>query len=420
MQRHFKAVGISYKNTPLEVRESVAFDEPQTRRFLLQLKEMLGVDEALVLSTCNRTEIYYFASENLNKEISGLVDVFHGISTTAPSAGYFKPFTHREAVRHLFEVALGLQSMVLGDIQITNQVKKAYQWAADENMAGPFLHRLLHTIFYTNKRVVQETAFHDGTASVASAAASVAEKFMVNYTAPKVAIVGMGEIGQNVAENLKGVNAEITLLNRTFSTAEAKAAELDYLARPFEELDEVLKDAHVIISAVQAPSPIIHAAHLSENSHPKLLIDLSVPRSISEDVETVSGVLLYNVDQLQERASEALEKRKSAVALVSAIVTESIAEFDNWSQEMEVSPTIKKFKQALEDIRKQELARYTDKVDEAQAKLLDKATKNMIQKVIKLPVLQLKAACKRGEADSMVGLLNDLFNLEKEETKDSE
>ncbi|MEQ8580976.1 MAG: glutamyl-tRNA reductase [Marinoscillum sp.] len=420
MQRHFKAVGISYKNTPLEVRESVAFDEPQTKRFLIQLKEILGVDEALVLSTCNRTEIYYFAAEDLSKEICGLVDVFHGISTTAPSAEYFQPFTHQEAVRHLFEVALGLQSMVLGDIQINNQVKKAYQWAADENMAGPFLHRLLHTIFYTNKRVVQETAFHDGTASVASAAASVAEKFMVNYTAPKVAILGMGEIGQNVAENLKGVNAEITLLNRTFSRAEAKAVELGYQARPFDELETVLKDVHVIISAVQTPSPIIHGAHLSANSHPQLLIDLSVPRSIAEDVETVSGVLLYNVDQLQERATEALEKRKSAVTLVSAIVTESIAEFDNWSQEMEVSPTIKKFKQALEDIRKQELARYTDKVDEAQAKLLDKATKNMIQKVIKLPVLQLKAACKRGDADSMVGLLNDLFNLEKQETKDSE
>lgn len=418
MQRNFKAVGISYKNTPLEVRESVAFDEPQTRRFLVQLREILGVEEALVLSTCNRTEIYYFAANDLSAQISSMVDVFHGSQFRA--ADYFVSFDHETAIRQLFEVGLGLDSMVLGDIQITNQVKKAYQWSADENLAGPFLHRLLHTIFYTNKRVVQETFFKDGNASVASAAVSLAEKFMMNYTSPKVVIVGLGEIGENVAENLKETEADITLINRTMSKAAVLAENLGYSVRPFEQLHEAVKSAHVIISAVQVAEPIIYSDMLSNKGEPKLLIDLAVPRSIAEGVDAVPGVLLYNIDQLQEKASEALERRKLAITDVNAIVSQSISEFGNWSQEMEVSPTIKKLKQALDDIRKQEMARYLDKLDDEQARLLDQATRNMIQKVIKLPVLQLKAACKRGEAESLVGVLNDLFNLEKDETKPSD
>lgn len=414
MQKYFKAVGISYNNTPIEVREAVAFDESQAKRFLMRLKEVLDIEEALVLSTCNRTEIYYYAEQDLNAQITSLIDVFHG-RTDNPSAGYFKYFNHEEAIHQLFSVSLGLISMVLGDIQIINQVKKSYQWSADENMAGPFLHRLLHTIFFTNKRVVQETPFKDGNASVASSAVGVAENFMKNYTLPRVLIVGLGEIGQNVAENLKDVNAEVTLINRTRDVAENMAAELNFQTAYFGELADYVQKSHVVISAVRADEPLITAEMLGDKLQPKLMIDLSVPRSIEEQIENIPGVLLYNIDQLNQKAEEAIARRKEAISEVNEILEESIAEFENWSQEMEVSPTIKKLKQALDDIRKQELARYIDKLDAKEAKLFDQATKNIIQKVIKLPVLQLKAACKRGEAETLVDVLNDLFNLEKVE-----
>lgn len=418
MQRHFKAIGISYKNTPLEVRESVAFDETQTKQFLVRLKEVLGVEEAMVVSTCNRTEIYFYSEKQITREIAAMVDIFHGTGNQ-PSAPYFQELDHDQAIDQLFSVALGLESMVLGDIQITNQVKKAYQWSADENMAGPFLHRLMHTVFFTNKRVVQETAFRDGNASVASAAVGVADKFMVNFAKPRVLIVGLGEIGLNVAENMKESSAEIILMNRTFEVAAAKSAEFNFKCAKLDELDTYVKDCQIIISAVRAEQPIITAEMLENKPQSKLLIDLSVPRSIAEQVESVPGILLYNVDQLQDKAAEALKRRQSIVSEVKSIITESVEEFNDWSQEMEVSPTIKKLKQALEDIRQQELARYLDKLDDKHAKLMDQVTKNMIQKVIKLPVLQLKAACKRGEAETLVDVLNDLFNLEKEESKTS-
>ncbi|MEQ9306199.1 MAG: glutamyl-tRNA reductase, partial [Marinoscillum sp.] len=212
------------------------------------------------------------------------------------------------------------------------------------------------------------------------------------------------------------VPAEITLVNRTLEKAEKKATELNFRVAPFENLNEVVATSNVVICAVQADEPVIKATLLQNNHQPKLLIDLSVPRSIEEQVAQVSGVILYNVDQLQEKASKALEQRRAAIPQVAAIITESINEFGNWSNEMEVSPTIKKLKEALEEIRKQELARYIDKMDEKEAKILDKATRSMIQKVLKLPVLQLKAACKRGEAETLVGVLNDLFNLEQEKT----
>lgn len=381
------------------------------------LKEVLGLEEALVLSTCNRTEIYYLAENDLDQEIASLVDVFHGL-TDRPSAGYFQSFSDEEAAEHLFHVALGLDSLILGDLQITNQVKKAYQWAADESMAGPFLHRLLHTIFYTNKRVVQETPFRDGTASLASAAVEIATQFISHYELPRIAVIGLGDIGANVAENLKGIQAEITLINRTADKAKKLAADLGFSVRPLNDLEAVVAESHVVISSVQVSEPIIVDSTITTDT-PKLLIDLSVPRSIDDSIHDLPGILLYNVDQLQQKTSEALERRKAAIPHVKTIVTESIAEFKDWSQEMEVSPTIKKFKEALEDIRKQELARYVGKLDDKELKILEKVSKNMIQKVIKLPVLQLKAACKRGEAESLVGVLNDLFNLEKEKTKPS-
>ena len=147
MYSNFRAIGISYKNTPLDVREAIAFDENQTKQFLVQAKEVLGLEEALLLSTCNRTEIYFVASDEVSERLASFVDVFHGVSTSNPSASYFNKMDQEQATRHLFNVSLGLESMVLGDIQITNQVKKAYQWSADEQMAGPFFTQIASHYF---------------------------------------------------------------------------------------------------------------------------------------------------------------------------------------------------------------------------------------------------------------------------------
>ena len=147
----------------------------------------------------------------------------------------------------------------------------------------------------------------------------------------------------------------------------------------------------------------------------KLFIDLAVPRSMDPSLDTIDGIILYNVDQIEQHTSGIIERRRTAITEVEQILEEMIKELKNWSLEMEVSPTIKKLKKALEEIRKEEIARYLGKMTEVQQELMDRVTKSIVQKVIKLPVLQLKAACKRGEAETLVEVLNDLFNLEKDE-----
>ena len=173
----FKAISLTYKNSPLDIRERVAMDSEESATFLMKLSEVFNVEDVLLVSTCNRTEVYYNTNEDISSDMIGLIASMKGVPSSRIAA-HFELFSGFEASKHLFRVALGLESQVLGDIQISNQVKRAYQQSADLNLAGPILHRLMHTIFYANKRVVQETRFQDGTASVASVAADLTEKFV--------------------------------------------------------------------------------------------------------------------------------------------------------------------------------------------------------------------------------------------------
>ena len=414
MYESLKVVGLSHDSSPIAIRESVAFSENESRNFLDRMREILGVEEALILSTCNRTEIYYTSDLDLFNAILNLLKIEKGIDHGIDS--YFWNKENLPALRHLFRVALGLEAKVLGDIQISNQVKKAYQCSADQHLSGPFFHRLMHTIFYANKRVVQETVFRDGAASVSYACVGLVQQFIQNFSDPKILVLGLGEIGRDVADNMEEMNASITLSNRNALTTHALAKQYGYEVLPFEELLKNIAKFDVIISSVQVPKPIIMKDHIPEQLlSQKLFVDLAVPRSMDSELDTIDGIILYNVDQIEEQTSGIIERRRAAITEVELILDETIEELKNWSLEMEVSPTIKKLKKALEEIRKEEIARYVGKVTEVEQDLIDKVTKSIVQKVIKLPVLQLKAACKRGEAETLVEVLNDLFNLEKDE-----
>ena len=414
MYEGLKVIGLSHDSSPIAIRESVAFSENECRNFLDRMREILGVEEALILSTCNRTEIYYTSDLDLSNAILNLLKIEKGIDQGIDS--YFWNREKLPALRHLFRVALGLEAKVLGDIQISNQVKKAYQCSADQHLSGPFFHRLMHTIFYANKRVVQETVFRDGAASVSYACVGLVQQFIQNFSDPKILVLGLGEIGRDVADNMEEMNASITLSNRNALTTHALAKQYGYEVLPFEELLKNIAKFDVIISSVQVPKPIIMKDHIPEQLlSQKLFVDLAVPRSMDPEIDTIDGIILYNVDQIEEQTSGIIERRRAAITEVELILDETIGELKNWSLEMEVSPTIKKLKKALEEIRKEEIARYVGKVTEVEQDLIDKVTKSIVQKVIKLPVLQLKAACKRGEAETLVEVLNDLFNLEKDE-----
>ncbi|GAB3825747.1 hypothetical protein GCM10028895_35730 [Pontibacter rugosus] len=207
--------------------------------------------------------------------------------------------------------------------------------------------------------------------------------------------------------------------NRTQAKAKALAAECNMEVLPFEDIVQGMKAADVIISSVARETPFFTKEMVKRLDVLtfKFFIDLSVPRSVEQEVESVPGVLVYNIDTIQNKASEALQRRINSVPKVKEIIAESIDQFNDWSKEMIVSPTIHRLKNALEAIRQEEMDRYMKKLGPKEAKMMDSITKSMMQKIIKLPVLQLKAACKRGEAETLIDVLNDLFNLENQPTE---
>ena len=414
MIQNFKSLVLTYKTAPVEIREQVSLTESGAKQLLNFIREHTRVTDALIVSTCNRTEIYYNSERELSTEIFSGLRIVKNIDKGFEA--HFQSLAGREAVQHLFEVAIGLDAQVVGDLQISGQVKNAYQWTADENMAGPFLHRLLHTIFFANKRVVQETSFRDGAASLSYAAKGLAEDLTTGLREPKVLVVGVGEIGQDICLNFKDSSIRnITILNRTIDKAEKLAVRCGFKAGSIDELEAEIATADVIISSVSGSEPLITKALLNDLkvlSH-KYFIDLSMPRSIDAAVEEIPGVILYNLDHIQEKTNEAVKRRKASIPQVQRIIEDAIAEFEDWSRETVVSPTIQKLKNTLEQIRKEELARYIKNARPEEAEKLEEMSRSMMQKILKYPVLHLKAACKRGDADSLSDMLHELFNLEK-------
>lgn len=418
MYNQFKSISLSHRNAPLAIREQLALNEAEAKNIMLRLKDFFDVSDVLAVSTCNRTEIYYSSASDFNEEIIKMLLIQKGVSDIESFKVFFERFSNGDAaVKHLFQVATGLQSQVVGDMQIPNQIKHAYQWSADLNMAGPFLHRLLHTIFFANKRVAQETFFRDGAASISYAAVELLESLMPN---PKVLIVGLGEIGSDVCRNLaQKQGIEVTIVNRSRSKADSLAAELGFRVADFSDIEAEISRADVIVSSIARDEPFFTKEMMVRlrGMSFKYFIDLSVPRSVSPEVEEIPGVMLYAIDSIRSKADAALQRRLDAVPHVREIIEEAVLEFNDWSKEMIVSPTIQKLKGALEQIRKEELTRFTKSLTDSELEKVERITSSMMQKILKLPVLQLKAACKRGEAETLIDVLNDLFNLEKQSEK---
>lgn len=418
MSERLRVVSISYKNAPLEIREQLALNESETKAFYLKLKDVLGLSEGLVLSTCNRTEVYYKSEENISVDVIKLIAAQKGIASSEIISYFEYIDEEHKAISYLFEVSLGLHSQVIGDQQIINQVKLAYQWSADMEMAGPFIHRVLHAVFFANKRLVQETSFRDGAASTSYVTVDLMESFLPMLANPKILVLGLGEIGEDVAKTLSEKNINnVTVCNRTKEKSLEAAEKFNFEVLEFESLTSEICKYDVVISSARAEKPIIKKSFFANNKSVKYLFDLSVPRSIEADIDTEAGLVLYGLDEIQKRSDDALEKRKAAIPEVIAIINEMVLDVQSWAKELLVSPTIHKLKNALETIRQEEMSRYMKSMSDEEADKMDKITSAMMQKIIKLPVLQLKAACKRGEAETLIDVLNDLFDLEKVNVK---
>ncbi len=417
MLGEFRVLSLSYKNAPVELREKIAMSTDDMAVLLQRIKDFTDISDAMIVSTCNRTEVYYMSENDHKETIIKLISLTKCFSESAEIAPFFISInkTH-EAVNYLFRVSMGLESHVVGDIQISNQVKNAYQLSVNNDLAGPFLHRLMHSIFFTNKKVSLETSFRDGAASVSYATVELMEELSQHFVQPKVLILGLGEMGADVCRNLcNSTIEEAYICNRTSEKAEQLAIECQLKTIPFEGIKDKILDFDIIISSLSVNTPFLTQEDFvsKDKFAVKYLIDMSVPRTISPELEKIPGIELYNIDMIQNKTAETIEKRKAAIPEVEKIIENTIVEFEDWKREMEVSPTIKKLKQTLEDIRQDEIKKHLKKLTDKESETIELITRNIMQKIIKLPVLQLKAACKRGEAETLIDVLNDLFNLEQ-------
>jgi glutamyl-tRNA reductase len=413
MQESFKVATISYKNAPLFLREKVVLDESQTKAFYKKLSTRLGLKEAFVISTCNRTEIYYKSDKIFTREIVKILAEEKGLNPNEILVYFEEILNSYNTLKYLFEVSIGVHSQIVGDQQIINQIKTAYQWAIASNMANSFLHKVLNTILITNKRVVQETGFKDGAASTTFVTLDLLDSFAQILKQPEILVLGLGEIGADMAKTLHEAGYEnINLCNRTDAKAASLAKDLNCKFLKFNDLHQRLSDFTVIISSVKVENYIIDSPKYLSSNHITYIFDLSVPRSISPSLEKHPSVIVFGIDEIQRRKDEGLKAREAALPAINTIINEQILELEKWAREQPVVPIIHALKNALEEIKIEELDRISKKASQKELEVAEKVAAALIQKMIKQPIITLKDACHTSNPDLYITALKKLFKLE--------
>jgi len=344
----FYIAGINYRKTDASIRGLFAVNNEHYTS-LLQKASACFLDELFVLSTCNRTEIYGIApcADSL---VHLLCSETEGSAETFKKLAYIKQ--GKEAIEHLFNVASGLDSQILGDYEIVGQIKQAAKFAKQQGFIGTFLERLINTVLQSSKNVKGQTALSGGTVSVSFAAVQFLADNAVNHSDKKIVLLGTGKIGRNTCKNLVDYlhTTNITLINRTPDKAIELADELGVKTASFEDADKYIDEAGIVIVATNAEQPVIMKADL-ENSNPKILIDLSIPNNIDPKAAELSHITLVNVDDLSKINDATLQKRQAEVPKAKAIITEHIDEFTEWYSMRKNVPVLKAVKQKLQDMQ---------------------------------------------------------------------
>jgi glutamyl-tRNA reductase len=348
---HFFVAGINYKKGDAEVRSLYALSTPQYQ-LLLQDAASFGLNEVFVLSTCNRTEIYGFAEEPATL-IELLCAHTLGLQEQFEELAYVMKGT--DAVQHLFSVAAGLDSQILGDYEIVGQLKQSMKIAKEQKCIGAYLDRILGSVLQSSRAIKNQTKLSDGTVSVAFAAIQYIRMREADLSGKKVLLIGTGKIGRNTCRNLVDYlhAGDITLINRTEEKAMDLAFDLGLCHAPIEDLEQQVRLADVIVVATNAEVPVLRASHL-EGLTGKLVIDLSIPYNVERQVGALPGILLVNVDELSRMKDETLQKREAEVPKARAIIEEHLGELLEWFDMRKYVPVLKAVKSKLQEIHTKE------------------------------------------------------------------
>lgn len=418
---HLLLLGVSHRTAPVDLRERLDFSSRDVGAAVEALATRSSAAESLVLSTCNRSEIYVASTDprRSQDEVAAFLSEYHQLPRDV-----FQPhlFTHRDmaAARHLFRVAAGLDSLVVGEPQVLGQVKDAFQAASERHCTGPLLSKTFHWAFGVGKRVRTETALGEGAVSVSFAAVALARKIFGKLEGRRVLVVGAGEISALTAQHLRSQGvAEIAIASRTAAHAEALATQVGGRTVPWPAMQGAMGEADIVLTATGSQRPIISRADVEavtgrRRAEPLFIIDIAVPRDVDPAVSDIEQVFLYNVDDLQGIVQENLARRTAEIARAEAIVAEEVTRFTVWQRSRRAIPTVVALRQRFDDIRRAEMQRLEPRLSglpaEARARL-DEVTRLIVEKLLLEPTEQLKALPDEETQAAYTEAVNRLFRL---------
>lgn len=420
------SIGISHHSASVEVRERMWMSVDETREVLADLKKQFFT-ECMVVSTCNRTEIYGMTPDVTVEDGElrrFLIDFKKANGVVQPD--HFKGTYAGGAVNHLFKVAAGVDSMILGDIQILNQVKEAFQMSQDMHLLGPVMNRLMQSALHVGKRVRTETSICEGAVSVSYAAVELASKIFDDLARKSVLLIGAGETGELTLKHLAGKGiGEVRIANRTRAHAEALVARVGGTVVDYERLADALTAADIVITSVNSPSYIVQPAEtqkvMKQRSHkPLFIIDIGVPRNVDPASRKIDNVFLYDIDSLSAIVDSNIDRRKQEIPKVTAIIREEMVSFFHWHNALQVGPAIHDLRATFESIRQMEVERNLHRFSESDRELLDLVTRRIVNKILHQPVTTLKHGAENGsrggETLARIKTLRDLFGIREKDS----
>lgn len=423
-------VGINHRTAPVELRERVDFQTGGIERALQELAGRGVALEAVVLSTCNRAEMYAVCEDvgAARADLVSFISQFHGVGHE-DLVPHLYDAADLDVARHLFRVAAGLDSLVVGEPQILGQVKEAHQIASEQQVVGPLLNRLFHASLGTGKRVRTETALASGAVSVSYAAVALAKKIFGDLKGRNVLVIGAGEMGKLTARHMKSQGVrQVTIISRTMAHAARTAEAIGGSAAPWDEMDTVLGASDIVITATGAVAPILTKAHIDavmrpRRNRPLFVIDIALPRDVEASAGEIEQVFLYNIDDLQATVRDNLARRSGEVSRAEAIVGEEVERFGAWFRSRGAIPTVVALRQRFEAIRRSELERLDFKVaslpPEARARV-DEITHLIVEKLLLTPTEQLKALGDSDTVGAYSEAITRLFGLEEQQAAEQQ
>ncbi|HLR68546.1 MAG TPA: glutamyl-tRNA reductase [Virgibacillus sp.] len=420
---HIINVGVDYRVTPLEMREKLTFSEAASIRAMITLNKEAHVLENIILSTCNRTEIFAVVDDKeAGKQdiIKFFADWFQ--TDCSEFMDYLRFLSdEEEAIRHAFKLATGLDSMVLGETQILGQVRKAFLKGQDLKTTGKLFNELFKRVITFAKRAHKNTAIGEQAVSISYMAVELSKKVLGDIRGKHAVILGAGEMGELSLKNLQGAGvSDITVVNRSFQRAEQLAEQFQAIAATMTELAEVLAQTDIVISSTGAPDVILTKEQLvsvqqKRNNKPLILIDIAVPRDIDEAAGELDNIYLYNTDDLQYVVDENMESRQEAAIMIESQLEEELSSFKDWLNMLDVVPIIKALREksiCIQERTLESIYRKIPDLDDREVKVLQKHMKSIVHQLLEQPIKQVKLMGSKKQSEAAKEQFTTIFGLE--------